>query len=383
MEKKTPSHRNALKRSFTTTRLESDIRGQILSGKLQPGDPLVSERHLAQLYGISAVSVRKALALLESEGYIEKVWGKGNFVRERTGDVSIAVLVPHLRNPITSDFLHEITLRAKERNCHVLVGNAQNSVDTEKYHIEQFYRRGIRHVLKFPNVLSGEVEVREKLRKCGMRCIILNDFWTDLPGVHVRADERRGMRILLEHLWEKDFHDIAYLDYGFERRERIFEEYREFMRANGGFRKDRVFLSPKTDDFFTDGIDFLREKRGTIDACFHPYVGGAIMFIQCLTAYHGYRIPEDLGVVGFGDTHEAAKPNVSLTTVDMKIPDLVERAFELLFGVRPRGSSIVVEVPPELVVRGSTCGTRNTTLDNEVLEAAREYAGRGNGRKAG
>ncbi|MFG2515038.1 GntR family transcriptional regulator [Streptomyces sp. NPDC048584] len=61
--------------------IADDLRDRIASGRLKPGDPLPSEAHLAAQYRVSTSTLRNALAVLQAEGLVEKVHGKGNFVR--------------------------------------------------------------------------------------------------------------------------------------------------------------------------------------------------------------------------------------------------------------------------------------------------------------
>ena len=61
--------------------LADSLRDKIYEGKYAFGDKLPSERSLAEKFGISHLTVRKALAILEEEGMILRVQGKGTFVR--------------------------------------------------------------------------------------------------------------------------------------------------------------------------------------------------------------------------------------------------------------------------------------------------------------
>ncbi|MFG2643554.1 GntR family transcriptional regulator [Streptomyces sp. NPDC048370] len=61
--------------------IADDLRTQITTGLLKPGERLPSEPQLAARYRVSTATLRNALALLQAEGLIEKVHGKGNFVR--------------------------------------------------------------------------------------------------------------------------------------------------------------------------------------------------------------------------------------------------------------------------------------------------------------
>ncbi|WP_428954608.1 GntR family transcriptional regulator [Streptomyces sp. cg35] len=60
--------------------IADDIRTQIAAGELKAGERLPSETTLASRYGVSTSTLRSALALLQSEGLVEKTHGKGNFV---------------------------------------------------------------------------------------------------------------------------------------------------------------------------------------------------------------------------------------------------------------------------------------------------------------
>lgn len=66
------SHRHAI---------ASDLRNQITTGRIKAGERLPSETRLATHYTVSTATLRSALAVLQSEGLVEKIHGKGNFVR--------------------------------------------------------------------------------------------------------------------------------------------------------------------------------------------------------------------------------------------------------------------------------------------------------------
>lgn len=63
--------------------MHHDLQEQIRLGELRSGDRVPSENQLAAAYQVSRQTVRKALAILEQEGYIYAVHGKGTFVSER------------------------------------------------------------------------------------------------------------------------------------------------------------------------------------------------------------------------------------------------------------------------------------------------------------
>ncbi|APH14558.1 trehalose operon repressor [Clostridium sporogenes] len=58
----------------------NEISNKIENNKIQSGEKLSSENEMMKGYNVSRDTIRKALNLLESNGYIQKVKGKGSFV---------------------------------------------------------------------------------------------------------------------------------------------------------------------------------------------------------------------------------------------------------------------------------------------------------------
>lgn len=57
-----------------------EIKGAIESGEYAPKDRIPSEPELSERYGVSRITVRRAIEELCSEGYLVKQQGRGTFV---------------------------------------------------------------------------------------------------------------------------------------------------------------------------------------------------------------------------------------------------------------------------------------------------------------
>lgn len=66
--------------------IHSHFTDAIARGKLNPGDRLPNEKALCETYSTSRHTVRKAMALLEQQGFIERTVGRGSFVCDRDAD---------------------------------------------------------------------------------------------------------------------------------------------------------------------------------------------------------------------------------------------------------------------------------------------------------
>ena len=56
------------------------IRGHIAGGQWRPGDPVPSEAALMETFGVSRMTVNRALRELAAEGLVDRVQGSGTTV---------------------------------------------------------------------------------------------------------------------------------------------------------------------------------------------------------------------------------------------------------------------------------------------------------------
>jgi len=111
MEKSAAAHRP------TAKDIAEDIRRQVVSGDLKPGDRLPAARDLAKQHGVTLVKVQNAFRELKDEGLVFSEVGRGTFVvdpanpvaGEETGGSAFVALT----SEVTA--LHETIRRLGER----------------------------------------------------------------------------------------------------------------------------------------------------------------------------------------------------------------------------------------------------------------------------
>ena len=64
--------------------IAAQIKTQILTGKIQPGEALPSIRALAKDLKLSVITTKRAYDELEAAGFVYTIAGKGCFVSEKT-----------------------------------------------------------------------------------------------------------------------------------------------------------------------------------------------------------------------------------------------------------------------------------------------------------
>lgn len=69
------------------SRIATILQNRILSGQCEPGEKLPTENELVQEYGVSKITIRNALSLLEADHLITRTRGKGTFVADVIPDI--------------------------------------------------------------------------------------------------------------------------------------------------------------------------------------------------------------------------------------------------------------------------------------------------------
>jgi GntR family transcriptional regulator len=111
-----------------TARVRAEIEGRIVRGELAPGEQLPTERELGDLYAVSRVTVRRAIASLTADGIVYAIQGRGTFV------ASDRLTEP----PGTLQSFHELVA-----NEHVTVGAEPLVVDTRAATLDEADKFGI------------------------------------------------------------------------------------------------------------------------------------------------------------------------------------------------------------------------------------------------
>jgi len=61
-----------------------DLRAEMQSGGLRPGGKLPGEAEMAEVYGVSRDTIRRATSELSEEGLLVILHGRGTFVAEKS-----------------------------------------------------------------------------------------------------------------------------------------------------------------------------------------------------------------------------------------------------------------------------------------------------------
>ena len=94
--------------------IATQIKNEIIAGKLKEGDSLPSMRVLAKELRISVITTKRAYEELEREGFIISITGKGSFVAEKNLDfvreAELKKMEEYIQKAVESAKISEISL---------------------------------------------------------------------------------------------------------------------------------------------------------------------------------------------------------------------------------------------------------------------------------
>ena len=330
--------------------LKQDILNWIRSGEIQPENRLPSIQNLAERYHLSYVTVQKALAELEREGYLLRRNGVGVFVRKQEKRRDIRKLAVPLRlnsNPVFARFYETIADTATAGSIPFLFGSPG---EDEVSFIRKAAAAGCDAMVRFPGPARLESQVYEQLKKNAMRTVILNDWWQEGGGCFpcVRSDEGKAMDTLLERLYELGHRHVALVQEAFfANRFELEKAFSRWQTRHGMVpeRKDRLYTID-----FPNRIELLKAlKAGGYTAVCFSFDLVALKLME-LAGDCGFNLSDLFCIAGFDDIPEARE--CGLTTVRHDCGGIVREAFRILSSPDYHRHEVSI-VPAECVFRQS------------------------------
>jgi DNA-binding LacI/PurR family transcriptional regulator len=340
--------------------VSEELRTRILNGQYKAGDRLPSYNEMRQLFDADQRTVEKTYALLEEEGLIRRIAGRGAFVneanqREATGFIGFLDDSSGRNLP----FFMEIQRGA--RQCCADSGNSLATIDNP---LQFGLWSSLDGLLRCDMGLHEADELVDVMRP-DMPQVKL---FYPTPGISsVGADDRMGVKMAMEHLFELGHRRIAYFGSVIdghpylEARHLCFEQL--LLEQGVTPAPEWTYLEGKPDeiDYREHGYrvmcNWLKEgwRELGLTAILAQNDHMARGLIHALHE-HGYSVPNDISVVGFDGLETSKYVSFSLTTVVLPLREMGRVAMNLLQQhiENPALEAQVIELPVTLYVGNST-----------------------------
>ncbi len=320
----------------------------ISSGKIKVGERLPSENELSELFGVTRMTVRRALIELEKSGIIFKIRGVGSFVSnvDWLSSKKIGVLVHN--HSIVFGIVKTCT--AFGIKCYV--EDVGKNMLEEIKNLKNLIEMKVDGLIVEPRSFTTEDTVFKDTLKSGLPIVFVDRNVKDYPEVPtILSDNFSGAVELAKHMVETHksqnalfvTHESLEISSVKERYDGISSQYRN---------KVEILQLPKIQSNFSSVVKELQRNIDTIFFC------NDILAMRGLTFLlkNGIKVPENVKIVGFDDETFAGIVHPGLTTVRQDLEQIGSLAVVNLVNLF-KGENIdnIVKIKTELVVRNS-CG---------------------------
>ena len=356
--------------------LLASLRARLWAGEWSPGSLLPAEAELCREYGVSRITVARALAELAREGAVQRQRGRGTTVLAPP-DVSqqptaLAFVTPHLNNEWPLRIYSGFEATAIAANHYAMLTGTQDDRTIAPAQVRTLLTGHARALaLCLATILPRDWPFWQELRAQGVPFTFIGTYNPLLPADRVVADNVAAGQLAVRHLLALGHQRIAFLCYSQQQLDDNtayqgrLRGYQEALRAAGlepgappapaSWILPEALPPALSDAEQRDWLlAFLERTRVTAAVTCNDALA---VLVQRYLLPVGVRIPDDLAFVSISDERIAAFADVPLTTVRLDALALGDAAARLLLE-RLGGDTTPpreVVVPVSLVVRAS-CG---------------------------
>lgn len=292
---------------------------------------------------------------------------------------TIAVFVPSVLNPFFGRVMLGVTDTAAPAGFNVFLCYADAPRNVERQ-LDAIVGLNVDGVVFFD--MNITLEQTQRLQRAGVACVLV-DNETEVAGADwLRTDSVAGGELATGHLVELGHRRIAHVhgallpgrvpagvsfEGQFQRRiwQERFQGYLNVMRQAALPLNQRLIV--EGDGTTEGGVAAGRRAMTALLRETAPpsavYAANDLMAIGALKACReqGYRVPEDISIIGFDDIEVCSLVDPPLSTVRQKRHELGRQAIELLLATIG-GCSLHSGhcIKPELVIRNSTASGADT-----------------------
>ncbi|GAA4275605.1 LacI family DNA-binding transcriptional regulator [Aquimarina mytili] len=275
----------------------------------------------------------------------------------------IGVIIPRYDEPFFIEVCRGIDDYAREHNYKILISSSRNSFEFERDNLIAFERGLVDGIILSP---THETEMFAHIRsviKKGIPVVLFDNIREEVQGAdHVLIDDDKASFNGVEFLIKKGKKNIAFIGGIIEKK--VFQDrYKGYLDAmkkyNIPIREELILHCESLDREFEDAEiqNFFKNIPIKPDAVFTCTDNYGLLSMKTLLK-SGYKIPEEVSVIGFGDLGLGEVYVPSMTCIAQPTYAMGQKAAELLIEQFNEQNEThlkkVIKLNTELVLRDST-----------------------------
>jgi len=300
-------------------------------------------RDVAQRAGVSVATVSRVLnhpdqvtpktrerilEIMKAMDYTPNWFARGLNLN-RTG--VIALLIPNIMNPIYTEIAKGVEEVAHNKGYYTLLCNSEDSKEKEAAYIEMLLHRKVDGLI----FIAGHLDpnLMKRIEETRLPAVMIGKIEGNWQFSAVYTDYFEGARKATAHLIENGYSGIAHITGNL----RFIESAEKLNGYREALNNANIEINPKWIIGGEETIEggYLAAKRlvrnpNPPEAIFIANDWMAFGAIDAIKT-EGFRIPEDIAIVGFDNNRMSGLVEPKLTTVNLPVYKMGLTASRLLF----------------------------------------------------
>lgn len=319
------------------------INSQIESKTWLPGDRLPSEMQLAQQFGVSRITAKRAYDELHSQGIVRRRQGSGSFVADAapqanrvadgTRKAIVSLVIPESASAVhVMDAVRQASTVLKDQGFFLSVHTVSQETGGERETLQALPQQRVAGVLYYPTNSDRDHDALFNCILEELPLVLLDKTVTGVPLPAVTSDNIAGGYLAASHLVEPGHSHIAfYAANPLASRTSVLDRFYGYCQAlhEAGIAYNPAWVHPdpaqsstaETKKALTHWIE------SGVTAVQADSDSTAAMLIRCLDEL-AIPIPQAVSLVGFDDLPEAEY--LGLTSVSQDFAAIGAQATTLL-----------------------------------------------------
>ncbi len=308
-------------------------------------------RVLNKHYRVDEGTRKKVEEAISAINYRPNLMAQG--LRSKVSNI-IGLVVPHLMNESFMYLVNYVEKYAREKGYIIVIGNTEGEPETEERFVDSLLRRHVDGII-FSRV-SDKSRILRLIENAKIPAVSIDRIFDQADLAAVTLNNRNAGRIAAEYLIKLGHTEIATvtgpLNIGLSRDRYL--GFCEGLAANGvRFDANRLF---EGSFYFESGIESVKTLWAAAPYPTAIFAQNDMMAMGAMKELvrRGFRIPQDVSVLGFDNIPASAMIIPSLSTISQPYEEMARWAVDLLIQDE-------AEVQQKHIVLDATLVPRETT----------------------
>lgn len=267
----------------------------------------------------------------------------------------IGLIIPSLLNPVYAEIADSLTRYCATEGYRVILGSSGRHHQTEVEFAKSLRAKRVDGVIMIPS--ESPDEILEPLQQAHIPTVVLEH---ELPNTHcIAIDDLQGGQLATRHLLALGHRRIGMI----RRKPTTALSRMRYVAFQDVLHAAHIPLDPnlviESEAGQASGYDSMQKLLALPQPPTAVFAHNDVLAMGAISAIYqaGLRVPDDMSIVGYDDTINAAYLNPPLTTIKLPIAEMGHAAGKKILDLIKNHSSFspsTTTLPVELIVRAST-----------------------------